>query len=154
MDIEPAAKPLVPLLRAPKRHRAGRRALGPASADAFTVEQIVVQHVHEQLQSPAGVLSQLPDWMLAHPEYDEQAFTSALTTIAEVWELLFPHFRERIVKQVLERVTVHPNEISVRLRVDGFVALVRAHLEGETLQLTIREMLSKPPPKKSPKTTR
>lgn len=122
--------------------------------NAFTVEEIVVQHVHEQLQSPAGVLSQLPDWMLAHPEYDEQEFASALTTIAEVWELLFPHFKERIVKQVLERVTVHPNEISVRLRVDGFVALVRAHLEGETLQLTIREMLNRPPPKKSPKTTR
>ena len=115
--------------------------------NAFTVEQMVVQHVFEQLQSPAGVLSQLPDWLRAHPEYDEEKFASALTSIADVWELLFPHFKDRIVKQVLERVIVHPCEISVRLRVDGFVALIRAHLEGETLQLTIREMLSKPPPK-------
>ena len=122
--------------------------------NAFTVEQMVIQHVHEQLQSPAGVLAQLPDWMRAHPEYDEQKFASALTTIAEVWDLLFQHFKNRIVKQVLERVTVHPHEISVRLSVDGFVGLIRAHLEGETLQMTIRDMLDRPPPKKSPKTTR
>ncbi len=122
--------------------------------NAFTVEQMVIRHVHEQLQSPAGVLAQLPDWMRAHPEYDEQKFASALTTIAEVWDLLFPYFKYRIVKQVLGQVIVHPSDITVRLKIEGFVALIRAHIQGETSSLTVREMLNKSTTKKSPKSVR
>lgn len=105
---------------------------------AFALEQQVMDHVLDHLKNPNRVLALLPEWVTQHPEYSEAQFSEALTRIAQVWPELFPAFQKQIVRRVLDRVTVHPDGITVRLHVEGFVELIREFVTGNTLPSTVR----------------
>jgi len=53
----------------------------------------------------------------------------------EIWEQLFPDEQARIVKLLVEKVIVSPNDIEVRLRPNGIerLALEFGQTNGETL---------------------
>lgn len=116
----------------------GAGASGLPRLQVHSLEQQVTDHVLDYLKNPARVLSQLPDWMTQHPQYSEAQFAEVLTRLAEAWPALFPAFQKQIVRQVLDRVIVHSDGITVRLNIDGFVELIREFMTGKTMPNTVR----------------
>jgi site-specific DNA recombinase len=53
----------------------------------------------------------------------EQDVADALRTIEPLWEELFPAEKERIVRLLVETVTVRPDGLSIRLRPTGLITL-------------------------------
>jgi DNA invertase Pin-like site-specific DNA recombinase len=53
----------------------------------------------------------------------EQDVAAALRTIEPLWEELFPAEKERIVRLLVETVTVRPDGLSIRLRPTGLITL-------------------------------
>lgn len=43
-----------------------------------------------------------------------------MTRINEIWKQLFPAEKARIVRELVERVTVTPSELHVKMRPNGF----------------------------------
>lgn len=121
----------------------GGGASGLPRLQAFTLEQMVADHVYAQLKNPADILARLPQWMTSHPEYDAEQFTAVLTTHADLWPTLFPAAQSQIVLRVVGKVTVHSDAITVRLIVEGFVELIREYLRGEVKPNTVRDMMNR-----------
>jgi hypothetical protein len=66
---------------------------------------------------------------------DERTIVAALHRFDELWDALFPAEQARIVRLLVDRVTVGPTGMAVDLRNNGITALVRelgesAHLEA------------------------
>ena len=51
-------------------------------------------------------------------------FTVAMTRLDAIWDQLFPAEQTRIVKLLVEKVIVSPNNLEVRLRANGIERLV------------------------------
>ena len=59
------------------------------------------------------------------PPMDERAIVAALRRFNELWEALFPAEQARIVRLLVDRVTVGPDGMAVDLRNNGIAALIR-----------------------------
>jgi site-specific DNA recombinase len=57
------------------------------------------------------------------PALDEAQVTVAKTRLDSVWEQLFPAEQQRIVRLLIERVIVSPNDLEVRFRPNGIEVL-------------------------------
>lgn len=121
----------------------GGGASGLPRLQAYAPEQQVMDHVHEHMKNPNRVLDHLPAWMMQHPEYSRAQFADVLSRIATVWPTLFSAFRNQMVLRVLDRVTVHPDGVTVRLHVEGFVELIREFMQGEALPRTVRDIFDR-----------
>jgi len=55
---------------------------------------------------------------------DEAKITVAMTRLDAIWGQLFPAEQSRIVKLLVEKVIVSPNDLEVRLRANGIERLV------------------------------
>jgi len=62
----------------------------------------------------------------------EQDVAAALKTIDPLWAELFPAEKERLVRLLVESVTVRPDGLSVRLRPGGLTALAAEVQDAET----------------------
>ena len=69
-----------------------------------------------RLGSPAGDQ--------ARSDLDEAKISVAMTRLDAIWDQLFPAEQTRIVKLLVEKVIVSPNDLEVRLRVNGIERLV------------------------------
>lgn len=58
------------------------------------------------------------------PTLDEAKITVAMTRLDAIWDQLFPAGQTRIVKSLVEKVIVSPNDLEVRLRANGIERLV------------------------------
>jgi hypothetical protein len=60
-----------------------------------------------------------------------------------IWDQLFPAEQTRIVKLLVERVTVSPNDLEIRLRANGIerLALELHHKDEKTAQVQPEEAL-------------
>lgn len=106
---------------------------------AGTVEEAVVQQLRALFQSPelaaatyrsACELARTHGQMVAANVHEGEV-VDALGRIEPIWDALYPEEQARIVRLLVEQVTVHEDGIEFALRVDGFHALV-----GELLDLT------------------
>ncbi|MFY9625389.1 MAG: hypothetical protein WAJ91_13520 [Rhodoplanes sp.] len=59
------------------------------------------------------------------PNVDEQAIVSALADFDQLWAALFPSEQARLVRLLVDRVTIGARGIAVDLRNDGVAAIVR-----------------------------
>jgi site-specific DNA recombinase len=66
----------------------------------------------------------LPHAIKLDPTLDEAKVTVAMTRIDAIWDQLFPAEQSRIVKLLIEKVIVSPNNLEVRLRANGIERLV------------------------------
>jgi hypothetical protein len=57
------------------------------------------------------------------PDLDEAKITVAMTRLDVIWDQLFPAEQSRIVKLLVEKVIVSPNDLEVRLRANGIKSL-------------------------------
>src|SRR5574340_1146421 len=57
------------------------------------------------------------------PSLDEAQVTVAMTRMDAIWEQLFPAEQQRIVRLLIDKVIVSPNDIEVRFRPNGIEVL-------------------------------
>jgi len=67
--------------------------------------------------------------MSADVAVTEAEVAQALRDLDEIWEQLFPAERHRIARALIERVTIHENDLDVRIRTDGMRSIA-SELKG------------------------
>jgi len=66
----------------------------------------------------------VPHAIALDPSLDEAMVTVAMTKLNLVWDQLFPAEQTRIVKMLVKKVIVSPNDLDVRLHANGIERLV------------------------------
>jgi hypothetical protein len=92
---------------------------------AAEIEQAVIDHIRGLLRAPEILVR---TWQAAHAEdaaMTEAEVRDALERFEPLWEELFPTEQARIVQLLVERVEVGVESLTIRLRVEGLVSLVR-----------------------------
>ncbi len=92
---------------------------------AAQVEQAVLGQLHALLRQPEVVAGTWLAARAAAPGVTEGEVKEALNRLEPLWEQLFPAEQARIVRALVDRVTVGPEGADIRLRVEGLTGLVR-----------------------------
>jgi DNA invertase Pin-like site-specific DNA recombinase len=91
---------------------------------AAELESAVLDQLRVLLRSPALLSEVLPRAIELDPGLDEAKVTVAMTRLDVIWDQLFPAEQARIVKLLVEKVIVSPNDLEVRLRANGIERVV------------------------------
>lgn len=91
---------------------------------AAELESAVLDQLRVILRSPGLLSDMLPQAIKLDPTLDEAKITVAMTRLDAIWEQLFPAEQTRIVKLLVEKVIVSPNDLEVRLRANYIERLV------------------------------
>lgn len=91
---------------------------------AVELESAVLDHLRMILSSAELVGEVLPQAIKLDPSLDEAKVTVAMTRLDAIWDQLFPAEQARIVKLLIEKVIISPNDLEVRLRANGIERLV------------------------------
>ena len=100
---------------------------------AAEIEQAVVDQIRGLLRTPEILVR---TWRAVHAEdaaITEAEVREALVRFGPMWEELFPAEQARIVQLLVERADVSVDRLTISLRVDGLVSLVR-DLEARELE--------------------
>ena len=92
---------------------------------AAEIEAAVVDQVRALLRQPEVIVG---TWLAARseaPELTEDDVRDAVSNLDPMWGELFPAEKARLVRLLVERVTVGPAGADIRLRVEGLASLVR-----------------------------
>ena len=92
---------------------------------AEQIERVVLEQVRHLLRQPEVVAG---TWLAARgsdPGVTERDMTDALHHLNPLWDELFPAEQARVVRALVERVTVSSAGADIRLRVEGLAGLVR-----------------------------
>jgi hypothetical protein len=92
---------------------------------AAQIEAAVMTQLRALLRQPEVVVG---TWMAAQaedPDLTEADVREALARLEPLWDELFPAEQQRIVRSLVERVTVGLDGAEIRLRVEGLASLVR-----------------------------
>ncbi len=91
---------------------------------AAELESAVLDQLRAVLRAPNLLGDMLPQAIKFDPSLDEAKITVAMTRVDAIWDQLFPAEQTRIVKLLVEKVIVSPNDLEVRLRANGIERLV------------------------------
>lgn len=91
---------------------------------AAELESAVLDQLRAILRAPNLLGDMLPQAIKLDPTLDEAKITVAMTRLDAIWDQLFPAEQTRIVKLLVEKVIVSPNDLEVRLRANGIERLV------------------------------
>jgi DNA invertase Pin-like site-specific DNA recombinase len=92
---------------------------------AGEIEAVVLAQLRALLRQPEIVVG---TWIAAKaedPDLTEADVRGALARLEPLWDELFPAEQQRIVRSLVERVTVGLDGADIRLRVEGLASLVR-----------------------------
>jgi DNA invertase Pin-like site-specific DNA recombinase len=92
---------------------------------AAQIEAAVMTQLRALLRQPEVVVG---TWVAAKaedPDLTEADVREALARLEPLWDELFPAEQQRIVRSLVERVTVGLDGAEIRLRVEGLASLVR-----------------------------
>jgi DNA invertase Pin-like site-specific DNA recombinase len=92
---------------------------------AAQIEAAVMTQLRALLRQPEVVVG---TWMAAKaedPDLTEADVREALARLDPLWDELFPAEQQRIVRSLVERVTIGLDGAEIRLRVEGLAGLVR-----------------------------
>lgn len=113
----------------------GRAPAGPAEAPwrlaAGMVETAVIRELRRLIRAPEIVAQALVHFRREDPGSDERAALDALRRFDELWPTLFPAEQARLVRLLVDRVTVTAEGLAVDLRADGIGAIVHDMLAPE-----------------------
>jgi DNA invertase Pin-like site-specific DNA recombinase len=114
------------------RYYVAQRALKGEADDAIVrrvsageIEAVVMTQLRALLRQPEVVVG---TWVAAKaedPNLTEADVREALARLEPLWDELFPAEQQRIVRSLVERVTVGLDGADIRLRVEGLASLVR-----------------------------
>lgn len=91
---------------------------------AAELESAVLDQLRAILRAPNLLGDMLPQAIKLDPTLGEARITVAMTRLDAIWDQLFPAEQTRIVKLLVEKVIVSPNDLEVRLRANGIERLV------------------------------
>jgi len=91
---------------------------------AAELESAVLDQLRAILRAPNLLGDMLPQAIKLDPTLDEAKITVAMTRLDAIWDQLFPAEQTRIVKLLVEKVIVSPNDLELRLRANGIERLV------------------------------
>ncbi|GIX11800.1 recombinase family protein [Elioraea sp.] len=112
----------------------GRKPAGtaaPLRLPADVVEAAVVREIRRLVRAPEIIAQAVAAARRETPDIDECDVVAAVDRFTEVWSALFPAEQARIVKLLVERVTVTENGLAVDLRTDGLGTVVREMLASK-----------------------
>ena len=98
---------------------------GPARLPAAMVEGAVVAEMRRLIASPESAAQVLDACRQSGEGADERAVIEALRRFDGLWASLFPAEQARIVRLLVDRVTVSPQGLAVDLRNNGIATLAR-----------------------------
>jgi site-specific DNA recombinase len=99
-------------------------ASGPPRLPAAELESAVLDQLRAILRAPNLLGDMLPQVIKLDTTLDEAKITVAMTRLDAIWDQLIPAEQPRIVKLLVEKVIVSPNDLEVRLRANGIERLV------------------------------
>ncbi len=108
---------------------------------AAELESAVLEQLRTLLRAPELLAEVLPHAIRLDPSLDEAKATVAMTRLDTIWDQLFPAEQARIVRLLVDRVIVSPNEMEVRLRANGLEKMV-LELQADRLQLNHEEVVA------------
>jgi len=91
---------------------------------AVELESAVLDPLRSIVRSTDLLGNVLPLAIALDPTLDEAKVTVAMTRLDAIWDQLFPAEQTRIVRLLVEKVIVSPNDLEVRLRANGIERLV------------------------------
>ena len=97
---------------------------------AAELESAVLNQLRRILRAPDLLGDVVPQAIRLDPTLDEAQVTVAMSRLDAIWDQLFPAEQTRIVRLLVEKVIVSPNDLEVRLRANGIERVVmELHLE-------------------------
>lgn len=100
-------------------NKEGYGASGVRMLPAGEVEGAVLAQLRANLRSPDMAAMVWQEVQKLGESMTETEVGVALTRIDEIWEQLFPAEQARVVRLLVERITVTPSELHVKLRPNG-----------------------------------
>jgi site-specific DNA recombinase len=107
------------------RNRSAGPNAGPQRLAAGMVEEVVIGEMRRMIRAPEVAARTIDAFHQEAPKVDEQAIIAAVGNFDQLWDALFPVEQARIVRLLVERVTIGTQGIAVDLRSDGVGAIVR-----------------------------
>lgn len=90
---------------------------------AGELEAAVLEQMRRVLRAPDMVAGVAERAARLGPSLDEAQVTVAMTRLDAIWDQLFPAEQQRIVRLLIDKVIVSPNDIEVRFRPNGIEVL-------------------------------
>ena len=116
------------------RNRETPEGTGPARLPAAMVEGAVVAEMRRLIASPEIATRVLAACRLSSDRVEERAVIEALRRLDGLWASLFPAEQARIVRLLVDCVTVSPEGLAVDLRNNGIATLVRDLYVGTNME--------------------
>lgn len=91
---------------------------------AAQLESAVLDQLRTVMRTPALLNEMLLPAVERDPTLDEAQLTVAMTRLDEIWEQLFPAEQSRIVRLLVEKVVVSPDNMEIRLRANEIEHLI------------------------------
>ncbi len=98
---------------------------------AAELESAVLDQLRAILRAPALLGDLLTEAIKLDPTLDEAKVTVAMTRVEAIWDQLFPAEQTRIVRLLVEKVIVSPDNLEVRLRANGIEQLALELRSGQ-----------------------
>jgi site-specific DNA recombinase len=117
------------------RNRSVPDGAGPQRLSAGMVDAAVIAELRRLIAAPEIAARVTANFEKDSVRVEEAAIVEALRRFNELWDALFPAEQARIVRLLVNRVTVGPAGIAVDLRNNGLAHLVR-ELSANTRQET------------------
>jgi len=106
------------------RGRTAAATEAPSRVPADVIETAVVREIRRLVRAPEIVAKALMVARQEAPALGERDVVAALDRFAEVWSVLFPAEQARIMRLLVERVTVTRDGLAVDLRTSGLGSVV------------------------------
>ena len=117
------------------RNRDSRGGAGPMRLAAAMVDCAVINEMRRIIGAPEIAARVIEAQRREGEPLDDRSVVAALQRFSDLWDALFPAEQARIVRLLVDRVTVGPSGMAVDLRNTGIATLVRdlgerKHLEA------------------------
>lgn len=106
------------------RNRDARGSEGPTRLAAAMVEATVIAEMRRLIATPEVEARAIEAQRRDGSPVNEQPIISALRTFNDRWQALIPAERNRIVRLLVDRVTIGPTGMAIDLRNNGIAALI------------------------------
>ncbi|HZP21414.1 MAG TPA: recombinase family protein [Bauldia sp.] len=100
----------------------------PLRLPADAVETAVVREIQQLVRAPEIVAQAVAAARREAPSVNERDVVTAINQFGDVWSALFPAEQARIVRLLVERVTVTTDGLAVDLRTEGLGTVMREML--------------------------
>jgi len=110
----------------------GAGASGLPRLSAYHLHAQVMEHLYENFRDPSQWLAALPKSLTDHPTFDQALITERLRETARVSDLFSLPTKAQLIRLLVERVVVGPNDFLVRISAKGVFELICDLIQAHT----------------------